>query len=372
MTIRPLEGVRVLDFTRLPPGGYCTVLLADLGADVIRVESPAQFGKPSLVIGQVGLSRAKRSITLNTRDPRSAEVLLRLASTVDVVVENGAPGSSVAPRVDYAKAAAVRPELIWCAITGYGQTGPYAQWSGHDLSFLAQSGVLAALGGELPWHPGTMLAVPTGALMAVTAIQSALLQRYRSGAGAYVDVSLAEASLWHLSAFDGTFTGEFGGIPVTPDRRLYACGDGRYIAVAAAEPRTWGLLCEALGHPELVPFLHKDEHAEAATEALTACFAARPLAEWMAVLGDLGAAVAPVNRGPDIARDPQFMARGAMVEVAGRQVPACPIRLSAPSGETSATNLAPPTTVGADTDAVLESAGFAAAEITAMRESGLV
>lgn len=372
MTIRPLEGLRVLDFTRLPPGGYCTVLLADLGAEVIRVESPGQAGKPSMVIGQVGISRAKRSITLNTRDSRSADVLARLAATADIVVENGTPGTSVAAGFGYDQAAAARPELIWCAITGYGQSGPYAQWSGHDLSFLAQSGLLAALGGELPWHPAAMLAVPTGALLAVTAIQSALLQRYRSGIGSFVDVSLAEAALWQLSGFDGTFSGEFAGIPVTPDRRLYACTDGRYIAVAAAEPRTWGLLCEALGHPALVPFLHKAEYAEEATRVLAACFAGRPLAEWMARLGDLGAAVAPVNQGPEIARDPHIAARGALVEVAGRQVPGCPIRLSNPSGEASATDLTPPTTVGADTDAVLQGAGFAAGEIAAMRESGLV
>ena len=227
-------------------------------------------------------------------------------------------------------------------------------------------------GGELPWHPAAMLAVPTGALMAVTAIQSALLQRYRSGIGSFVDVSLAEAALWQLSGFDGTFSGEFTGIPVTPDRRLYACADGRYIAVAAAEPRTWGLLCEALGQPALVPYLHKTEHAEEATRVLAVCFAGRPLAQWMARLGDLGAAVAPVNQGREIARDPHFAARGALVEVAGRQVPGCPIRLSNPSGEASATDLTPPTTVGADTDAVLQGAGFAAGEIAAMRESGLV
>ena len=372
MTIRPLEGMRVLDFTRMPPGGYCTVLLADLGAEVIRVESPGQAGKPSMVIGQVGLSRGKRSITLDTRDARGAEVLARLIATVDVVVENGTPGTPVASGFGYSQASALRPELIWCAITGYGQTGPYARWSGHDLSFLAQSGLLAALGGEMPWHPGAMLAVPTGALMAVTAIQSALLQRYRSGTGAYLDVSLAEAALWHLSGFDGTFTGEFDGIPATPDRRLYACADGRYIAVAAAEPRTWGQLCAALEHPELAPLLHQADHAEAVTQLLADCFAARPLAEWMAALGDLGAAVAPVNRGADIQRDPQFVARGAMVEVAGRVLPASPIRLSTPGGETSDTNRTPPGVVGADTDAVLQGAGFAADEIAAMRDSGLV
>ncbi len=372
MTLKPLDGVRVLDFTRLPPGGYCTVLLADLGAEIIRVESPAQAGKPSLVIGQVGLSRAKRSITLNTRDPRGAEVLARLIATVDVVVENGAPGSSVATGFTYEQAAALRPELIWCAITGYGQTGPYAQWSGHDLSFLAQSGLLAALGGELPWHPAAMLAVSTGALMAVTAIQSALLQRHRSGLGGHLDVSLAESSLWHLSGFDGTVAGEFASIPVTPDRRLYLCADGRYISVAAAEPRTWGQLCEGVGTPELVPHLHQPAHAEAATQALAARFATRPLAEWLAVLGDLGAAVAPVNQGAQIARDPQIIARGALVEVAGRQVPANPIHLSSPSGETTATDRTPPTTIGADTDAVLKTAGFTADEIATLREGGLI
>jgi len=139
--LRPLAGIRVLDFTAVPPGGACTTLLADLGADVIRIEPPALKGKPSTIFGQIAISRGKRSMTLDQRSPAAPEILLRLASSADVVVENARPGAMEKQGFGYNHARQVNRRIIWCAMTGFGQSGPYAAHGGHDLNYIAHSGL---------------------------------------------------------------------------------------------------------------------------------------------------------------------------------------------------------------------------------------
>jgi alpha-methylacyl-CoA racemase len=255
-------------------------MLADLGADIIRVESPAQKGKPSLVVGQIALSRGKRSMTLDLRNPASAEVLRRLAATVDVIVENAKPASMEERGFGYTHARAANPGIIWCAITGFGQNGPYAGHAGHDLSYLAHSGLLAALNPEQPWQPSLSLALQAGAFSAVVGIQAALLQRAQSDAGAFLDVSLSEAATWFLTCGIKPLSDRPFVLGATPDRRVYACADGRFVAVASAEPRTWEVLCDGLGVPQLKTHLRKPESAEATAGTLAAIFLTRPAAEW--------------------------------------------------------------------------------------------
>jgi crotonobetainyl-CoA:carnitine CoA-transferase CaiB-like acyl-CoA transferase len=372
MPLKPLSGLRILDFTALPPGGACTVMLADLGADIVRVEPPGQKGKPSLVIGQIPLSRGKRSITLDMRNPASSEVLLRLAPSIDVVVENARPGSMEARGFGYRQARERNPQIIWCAITGFGQTGPYADHAGHDLSYVAHSGMLGALTSELPWHPGTMLAVPAGAQAAVIGIQAALLQRARSGEGAFLDISLSEAASWFLTCAINPLSDRPYVISATPDRRLYACADGRYVAVASAEPRTWGALCEGLGVPELQDALHKAERAADTTQALARIFMTRTAAEWVERLAPAGAAVTILNRASQLRDDPQVRARGSVLECAGVPVPASPVRIASPDGRHSGTATSPPHAVGQDTAEVLSAAGFSAEERAGLARAGLI
>ena len=246
MALTPLEGIRVLDLTLLPPGGYCTVQLADLGADVIRVESPRLAGKPSLVIGDVGLSRGKRSVTLDLRHERGNDVLCRLSAAADVVVENMMPGRMEARGFGYAQAREANSRIIWCSITGFGQDGPYADRAGHDLSYAGHSGLLGVVSRELPWNPEGMLSVPIGAMMATTGILAALAERARTGEGCQLDISLADATTWLLAGNSRALTDAPFVIPESPDRRMYACADGRFVSVAAAEPRTWAALCGAV------------------------------------------------------------------------------------------------------------------------------
>lgn len=373
MTINPLQGVRVLDLTVLPPGGYCTLQLADLGADVVRIERPSMAGQPSLVIGQVGLSRGKRSMTLDTRHEKANSVLERLAGASDVLVENAKPGSMAARGFGYPQASESCPSLIWCSISGFGQDGPYAHRAGHDLSYLGHSGLLSAIATELPWHPAAMLSVPLGALMAATAVLAAIVERGKTGKGCQIDISLADVSTWMLSGDSGALTGTSNGIPVSPDRRLYQCADDRFISVAAAEPRTWTALCNTLELPDLLDQLRvSGDQAVAVTERLAAVFATKPAAEWVALLGPVGAAVNAVNAGRDIIDDPHNRARGTTVKVAGEDVPANPIRLTDADGGQTSTATSEPPTVGQHTDAVLGEAGFSADEIAKLRAENVV
>lgn len=369
---KPLDGVTVLDFTTLPPGAACTVLLADLGAEVIRVEPPTQKGKPSLVFGQVALGRGKRSITLDLRNPAATSVLARLAAKADVIVENAMPGAMEKRGFGYSHARAANEAIIWCAVTGFGQDGPYAHHAGHDLSYLAHSGLLAALSDEPPWHPGQALALPAAALSAAMAIQTALFHRGRSGEGGFLDISLSEAAGWFLTCGINALSESPLVLPTTPDRRLYRCADGRFVAVACAEPRTWGALCDGLGLPDLKSALHRPELSTAATQAIAERFAARPAKAWARLLAPAGAAVTVVNRGQQVVEDEHVVARGSVATVNGVPVPANPVRIAMANGARTATSSVAPPLVGEDTDDVLASAGFSASEVSEMCGANLI
>lgn len=372
MQLKPLAGMRVLDFTIMPPGGFCTVILADLGADIIRVEPPAQKGRPSLVIGQPALSRGKRSLSLDIRNPAANDILRRLAETTDIVVENSKPGSMEARGFGYAQARTANPKIVWCAITGFGQTGPYADWPGHDLTYLAHSGLLHALNGQLPWQPEISLSLQAGALAAVTGIQAALLQRVATGEGVFLDISLSEAAGWLLTCGINPLSESPYAIPATPDRRLYRCADGRFVAVASGERRTWDALCDGLGLPELKDTLGKPAEFARAAAALEDIFATRPAAAWVAELGAAGAAVIAVNHGAQIAADPQVQARAAVADCAGTPVPANPVRTFAAGASQAHTATAKPGLVGADTENILTTAGFSANDLKNFTDAGLI
>jgi alpha-methylacyl-CoA racemase len=372
--IGALSGVRVLDLTRLPPGGYCTQLLVDLGADVVRVEPPSAAGEPSLVLGQPGISRGKRSMTLDLRHEMGYGVLRRLAGAFDVLVENERVGAMSTRGFGYPEAERECPTLIWCSITGYGQDGPYADRSGHDLTYLAHGGLLSALSPELPWHPQAMLSVPLGAMVGTMGILAALFDRERTGHGCQVDASISEAATWVLSGNASQLTDDPRSIGVTPGRRLYQCRDGRFISVAAAEPRTWSALCTALNLPDLLDSVRPTAgEVEQITARLAAIFVEKTAAEWMEQLGPVGAAVGIVNQGRAIVEDAHNRARHSTIRMGDIDVPASPIRLrrqidDAPR-ETADGMTA---TVGEHTDAVLAEVGFSDTEVRNLHETGVV
>jgi alpha-methylacyl-CoA racemase len=368
-----LDGVRVLDLTRAFPGGYCTLLLAQLGAEVIKVEAPGsgdplRGGQSAPTPAHVGLNRGKRSITLDTRTPGAPAVLRRLVTTVDVLVESAPPGAMAATGFGPDDGLAANPMLVWASITGFGADGPYARRPGHEVTFLGQSGLLSVLGDGQPWMPQAMVSVPVGGLAAAFGIVTALLGRALHGHGTVVDAGITDASTWLL-----------GGMPEDPDRgpvtigwtagrRLYRCADGRFVTTAAAEPRTWRALCDALGTPEFLDRLGDDADGQAEMAArFEVLFAGRSAATWVAELGE--AAVGAVHEGlRGLSRDPHASARGVVGEVDGYLVPGPPVRVG--PGVDAAT--AAPPGLGADTDEVLRDAGFDDDEIATMRADGTI
>jgi crotonobetainyl-CoA:carnitine CoA-transferase CaiB-like acyl-CoA transferase len=374
MSLKPLAGTRVLDFSNLPPGAICTAMLADLGAEIVRVEPPKLKGTPSLVFGQPPMTRAKRSIALDTRNPAANPVLKRLIATVDVVVENARPGGMEAAGFGYAQARAANPRVIWCAITGFGQTGPYAHHAGHDVSFLAHSGLLGTLAEDRDALPGAQLATPFGGMAAVVGVQAALIERARTGEGGFLDISLSESAGWALTVGVDPLGERPFRVAASAERRLYRCADGRYVAVASAEPRTWSALCEGLGVPELKERLREAMGAGSAEigALLAGRFQAKPAAQWVAELAPLGAAVTILNHGREVLDDPQVRARGSVVETGAGPVPANPVRLTAADGRRTATETAGPPTVGQDTAEVLLGAGFSQAEVDALAGAGVI
>jgi alpha-methylacyl-CoA racemase len=323
-------------------------------------------------MGWIGLDRGKRSAAVDLRHVRGVEVLRILAGWADVLVENERPGAMDERGFGYSHAAAEMPSLIWCSISGYGQDGPYARWPGHDLSYAGHSGLLSAVDPRFPWHPESMLAIPTGALMAVVGILAALRERDRTGTGCQLDISISESATWHLAATDSEINGSHRSIPAGPDRRLYECADGRWVAVAAAEPRTWAAFCDVLGLEDLKPSLHRWEDPAAVIERVAGVFRTRPAADWVAELGPRGAAVVGANRGAEIREDPQVEARGTLQRVGDVLVPASPVRMRGPDGPVESPPTFPPPDLGSDTETVLVEAGLSPEDIAGLWESGVL
>lgn len=386
----PLAGIRILDLTRLLPGPFASLVLADLGADVVKVEDPQGGGDwlrwlPPLAGEQSGayhaLNRNKRSIALDLKRPEGVAAFLRLAARADAVLESFRPGVVDRLGIGYEALRARSPGIVLCSISGYGQDGPYAQRAGHDLDYCAISGALAANGPpEAPLPIGVQVAdVAGGAWPAVAGILAALIRARSGGGGAHVDVSMTEGALAMLTL--PLAMGWARGATVPRGRGMldggeacygvYRTREGRFVALGALEPKFFGAFCAAVGRPELA-HLQQSEGAGLRRE-LEAIFAGRTRDEWTAFAAEHDVCLAPVLEGDEPRADPQLAARGAFVEVEtpweGRALPgvASPVRLR---GEPAPRRAAP--RLGEHGEAVLSEAGFAAAEIAALRTAGVL
>ncbi len=380
----PLVGVRVLDMTRLLPGGYATQMLADLGAEVIKVEEPGagDYARtmPPYVngVGQafLAVNRDKRSIALDLKSPAGRETFLRLAERADVVIESFRPGVMARLGLDAEALLARNPRLIVCSLSGYGQTGPYAQRAGHDLNYIGYAGLLGHLrrAGEPPTMPGAQFAdLAGGGLMAVVGILAALASRATTGQGRVVDVAMMEGALALLPLFATALmhgepepdAGAFALDGALPCYNVYECADGHYITFAALEPKFWETFCRAVERPDLIT-RHLPESAEAAEATkreVAAIFATQTRDEWVARLGALDACVGPVNTLAEALADPQVIARGA----------AAPhLRLTPLIDGAAESNAGGYPQLGEHTRAVLSETGFTDAEIDTLYASGAV
>ncbi len=318
---RPLAGIRVLDLSRLLPGPWCSLILADLGAEVIKVETPlagdyARIAPAELGFGGVfeAVNRGKRSIAVNYRLPRGREIVLRLAATADVFLEASMPGQLARRGLGEADIRVANPRIVYCSLSGYGQAGPYRDRPGHDLDYLAISGLLALLGpaGARPVPPGLQVADMAGGTLAALEILAALFRRERTGKGTVLDVAILDAIAAWLGplgagvATAGVVPGPLAG--TFPCYAVYPAADGAFLALGALEPPFWVAFCRAVDREDLVP----RQYDPTAMPEVAAILASRPRAAWLADLGD-DACLAPVNTPAEAHRDPHLRARGLVV-----------------------------------------------------------
>ncbi|MFL6138315.1 MAG: CaiB/BaiF CoA transferase family protein [Frankiaceae bacterium] len=387
----PLAGLRVLDLSRLLPGGYATLVLADLGADVVKVEEPGRgdylrWMPPFAANGEGGmhlaLNRGKRSVTCDLRTPGGREVLLRLAGTADVLVESFRPGVMDRLGLGWEALRAANPALIYVAISGYGADGPLAGQAGHDIDYLAHAGVLSFSGHPAtgPWQPGVQVGdLGGGAWPAVVAVLAALRVRERTGTGQFCDIAMTDGLLSWLSIHAGAHA-VTGAQPQLGRELLnggyacygvYACADGRHVAVGALEPPFFAALLAGLALPELEPWHLDASRQDELRRRIEAAFATRPRDEWVAAFAGTDACVAPVNDLGEALAGPVAAARGMVVETTlpggapFRQLGVVP-RLAATPGRPGG----PPSPLGADTEEVLRAAGFDAERVRVLRTEG--
>ena len=382
----PLSEVRVLDLTRLLPGPYATLVLGDLGAEVIKVEDPApgdylRHLPPLTASGSSGgmfaaLNRGKRSVVIDLKADGGVALLRRLCARADVLVEGFRPG--VLARLGLAPEAlcAEFPRLVVCSISGYGQTGPWSGRAGHDLGYLALAGVLDSCGEDpaaAPSPPGVQLAdVMGGAQSAVVAILAALLERTRTGRGRALDVAMAEGSMGfvlpRLGALAAGGERQLRGDDVLsgshPCYRVYRCAGGGSVALGALEPKFWQRFCAAVERPEWVDRQFDREHSR----EVDALFATRTRDAWITLLSPADCCAEPVLALHEVAAHPQHAARDLFVQSGGLRL----LRTQPALVPTAALPVAPAPAHGEHTEQVLREAGVGDAELASLRAAGAI
>jgi crotonobetainyl-CoA:carnitine CoA-transferase CaiB-like acyl-CoA transferase len=357
--MRPLDGVRVLDLTRLVPGAYATLLLSDLGADVVKIEDPrggdhARLMSPSFAL----LNRNKRSVTLDLRSPQAAEVLDAMARKSDVVVDSFRPRTARRLGVDAGTLRARHPRLICASITGFGRSGPYVDHAAHDINYQALAGLLQSRDGTVT-GPGALVGDIGAAMQCAIGILAALIQRGSTGEGASVEISIHEAALaWSMFPWSADL--------VSACYNLYETADGRWLALGALEGKFWKAFCEALGRPDLVP-LHlaqgpaRERLMSEVRELMRAC----TREEWLARFAGVDACLTPVSTPDEALSDPHLAAR-QLVRRSG----------DAEAGVTYITppgvDVRPAPALGAHTDDILEEAGIGENERARLRAAGVL
>ena len=379
-----LDGVRVLDLTRLLPGAFCSLLLADMGADVVKVEEPGSGDYmrwyPPLADGQSvlfnALNRNKRSVTLNLKTDAGRDLFKELARRSDVVVEGNRPGVMDRLGVGWPTLRQLNPKLVMCAITGYGQSSPWSQRAGHDLNYMAIAGALSmnARQGEAPHPLAVQVAdIGGGGQAAAVAILGALLEVARGGPGRFLDVSMTDGALSWLAVPLTQVRAQGEAIPRGMHRLtgryacygVYACSDGGFMSVGALEPKFWRALCEALDRPDLV----EDQYAEGEAQErvrseLAAIFAGRSRAEWEERLAGLEVCCEPVLELDEVSGHPHVQARGLMQEFPTGLEIAPAVRFD------SAWRRRDPPRLGEHTEEVLAEVGVDRARLEELRTAG--
>ncbi len=397
MSAGALDGIRVIDFTRVLAGPYCTMMLGDLGAEVIKVEQPGsgdgtrQWGPPW--VGEesayfLSTNRNKKSVTLNLKHKEGQRLVHELIASADVLVENFRPGTTARLGLDYEKLAADHPSLIYCSITGYGKTGPYSERSGYDFMIQAQGGILSITGPEEgpPSKVGVAIVDITAGLHAANAILAALFHRKQSGEGQHIDIALFDTQVaWLANVAHNYFaTGEppkrYGNAHanIVP-YETFPTSNG-YLAVAVGTDAQFVRLCTAVGRtdlgqdPRYRTNADRVEHRDTLVPELQDVFRQQTAGEWIELLLEHRIPVGPVNDIPTVLNDPQVLAREMVQEVEHTSLG--PIQQLGPVPKLSRTparvRKAPPT-LGEDTESVLLSElGCSPSDIENLRAQAVI
>ena len=388
----PLEGVRVLDLTRLLPGAYCTLVLADLGADVVKVENP-RGGDPTRSVPPIvdGASvyhhlfnRNKRSVAVDLRSPEAAAIVDALAPRFDVVVHNFRPRVARRLGVDAAALGARHPRLVHATISGFGRSGPYADRAAHDINYEALSGLLAARGGT-PHVPQMLVADIAAASHTVGGILAALYRRERTGEGAVVDIALHGTAL-SLVMFPGARALVDGAASLAGDLavaggdacyNLYETADGKHLALGALEEKFWRRFCERLGRPDLAGTQGATgEDQMRVLNEIRAILRTRPRADWLALFADEDVCLTPVNTITEALDDPHVRAGDAVAREGRVTYIRTPITIVEESpgkiDRRRGVPIRPAPALGAHTDEVLTEAGVPSSERARLRQIGVL
>ena len=391
----PLKGIKILDFTTLLPGPYATQLFADMGAEVLRIESPTRpdlvkFMPPMVGEGQhkvsaahASLNRNKQCLALDLKSDTAKEIIQKLVNEYDIVIEQFRPNVMKRLGLDYDTLKGIQPNLIYCSITGYGQTGPLKDRAGHDINYLALSG-LASYSGRKETGPvlsGTQIAdIAGGSHHAVMAIQAAIIQRAASGGGQYLDISMSDASL-ALTTMFGAGARANGQSPALGEEMLngglfydyYETLDGRYLSLGSLEPVFATKVLAALGMNEWAGKLsdQRFETQQKVREQFKAVFKQRTLEDWVAIFEPLDACVEPVLTTEEAFSHPHFVERGMLSEAVmadGFRVP----QLSSALPFRSAKEHQAGKPLGADTDQIMRRVGYSETEIADLKAKKVI
>ncbi|MBM4761835.1 CaiB/BaiF CoA-transferase family protein [Bacillus sp. B15-48] len=372
----PLQSIKVLDLTRLLPGPYCTMFLADFGAEVIKVEEPklgdyARLEEPKIDTESAifsSLNRNKKSVTLDLKSEEGKEMFLELVKNADVLVESFRPQVMERLGLGYETLKKLNPKLIYCAITGYGQTGPYANKPGHDINYISYAGLLNLLGerNRKPIAPPVQIAdVGGGSLMAVVGILMALQARNQTGKGQFVDISMLDGAVsWLQTTLPNYLVDQNlpnrGELPLSGEKacyEVYETLDQRFLAVGALEMKFWVEFCKAIEREDLIEFLDSPPYKQTELKSeIAQIIKKKTLAEWNEVFSHYDACVSPVLNFEEVTNNEQIQNRQMIHEVSGingKQI-GNPIKLS----ETPASIYANAPKLGEHNKEVLENLGI--------------
>jgi crotonobetainyl-CoA:carnitine CoA-transferase CaiB-like acyl-CoA transferase len=399
-----LEGVKILDLSRLVPGAFCTMLLGDLGAEVLKIEAPGvtEFrGSPKSLQGEENRKavayyapdRNKKSIVVNLKSEAGREIFYRLSRHADVIVEGFRPGVAKRLKIDYETISKLNPKIIYCSLSGYGQDGPYQAFPGHDINYIAMAGILGLIGysERPPAIPLNLVADFAGAaLYGALGISIALVARNKTGKGQYVDMAYMDGAVslmtWFTFGyfFDGSMLkrGESWLHGAYPYYGVYETKDGKYITIGCLEPHFWEKLCRFLGKEEYIPYhfalehtFHKpeDEKWDEIRSSLKQIFLTKTRDEWFELLIRNDVPAGKVYTPDEVFSDPQVLHRQMVIEVEHptlgkiKQVGIAP-RLSGTPGKVRSLSPLP----GEHTDEILQELGYEGEEIKHLRQEGVV